>query len=153
MLALAHALISSKMPFANTVVFAGNVGEEGEGDLRGMRQIYKSSVYVSRIVGHVVLDGAGSETAVTQALGSRRYQVTIEGPGGHSFTDAGLPNPIMVLASALHNFHQTWLESRTSESAGSALTTINVGTVSGGNQRSIPSPRAPSQLLISDPQN
>jgi acetylornithine deacetylase/succinyl-diaminopimelate desuccinylase-like protein len=54
-----------------------------------------------RIAAHIVLDGAGAEQAVTQALGSRRFRVTVTGPGGHSFTDAGTPNPIAALASAL----------------------------------------------------
>ena len=80
-------------------MFLGNVGEEGEGDLRGMRHLYSRRALAGRIVAHIVLDGAGADSAVTQALGSRRYQVTITGPGGHSFTDAGTPNPITALAS------------------------------------------------------
>jgi tripeptide aminopeptidase len=74
MLAIANALVESKMPLGATLVFVGNVGEEGEGDLRGVRQIYQHSPYAGRIAAHIVLDGAGTETAVTQALGSRRYQ-------------------------------------------------------------------------------
>ena len=81
------------MELPATLIFVGNVGEEGEGDLRGVRQIYQDPRFTGRIAAHLVLDGAGTETAVTQALGSRRYLVTIHGPGGHSFTDAGTPNP------------------------------------------------------------
>jgi tripeptide aminopeptidase len=128
MLALAHALIEAKMPLPATLVFCGNVGEEGEGDLRGIRHIYRQSRFAGRIAAHVVLDGAGAETAVTEALGSRRYQVTIAGPGGHSFTDAGTPNPILVLALALA--HLT--ESSTPGNAEGRRTTLNVGTIQGG---------------------
>jgi tripeptide aminopeptidase len=128
MLAIAHALLESKMPLGATLIFVGNVGEEGEGDLRGVRHIYRYSPYVGRVAAHIVLDGAGSETAVTQALGSRRYQVTITGPGGHSFTDAGTPNPILVLALALTKLGDAPLNSYQDE----PRATLNVGTIQGG---------------------
>ena len=89
------------------LIFLGNVGEEGEGDLRGVRHFYNQEPLAGRIAAHIVLDGAGADSAVTQALGSRRYQVTINGPGGHSFTDAGTPNPIAALASALAALAET----------------------------------------------
>ena len=132
MLGVAHALVRSfgeaQTPLGATLVFCGNVGEEGEGDLRGVRHLYGHSVYAGRVAAHVVLDGAGAETAVTQALGSRRFQVTIEGPGGHSFTDAGTPNPIFILASALHALAQTPLK----VSPDVPRVTMNVGTITGG---------------------
>jgi tripeptide aminopeptidase len=128
MLAIAHALIESKMPLGATLVFCGNVGEEGEGDLRGVRHIYKYSKYLERVAAHIVLDGAGSDTAVTQALGSRRYQVTVTGPGGHSFTDAGTPNPILVLALALTKLAETPRDAYPDE----GRSTLNVGTIQGG---------------------
>jgi tripeptide aminopeptidase len=116
------------MPLSATLVFCGNVGEEGEGDLRGVRHIYRESPFAGLIAAHVVLDGAGAETAVTEALGSRRYQVTIAGPGGHSFTDAGTPNPILVLAMALARLAETPVPSATD----GGRTTLNVGTIQGG---------------------
>jgi tripeptide aminopeptidase len=128
MLAIAHALMESQMPLGATLVFIGNVGEEGEGDLRGVREIYQHSQYAGRIAAHIVLDGAGAETAVTQALGSRRYQVAITGPGGHSFTDAGTPNPILVLALALTRLTEALLSPDQDE----PRTTMNVGTILGG---------------------
>jgi tripeptide aminopeptidase len=128
MLAVAHALVEARMPLSATLVFCGNVGEEGEGDLRGVRHIYRESPFAGRIAAHVVLDGAGAETAVTEALGSRRYQVTIAGPGGHSFTDAGTPNPILVLAMALARLAETPVPSATD----GGRTTLNVGTIQGG---------------------
>ena len=128
MLAIAHALSESKMRLGATLVFCGNVGEEGEGDLRGMRHLYQHSRYAGRVAAHLVLDGAGAETAVTQALGSRRYRVTMTGPGGHSFTDAGTPNPILVLALALSKLAETPLNSFVDE----PRATLNVGTIQGG---------------------
>jgi tripeptide aminopeptidase len=128
MLAIAHALIEAKMPLGATLVFVGNVGEEGEGDLRGVRQLYQNSPYVGRVAAHIVLDGAGVDTAVTQALGSRRYQVKITGPGGHSFTDAGTPNPIVVLALAITNLTQAPRQPYPDE----PRATLNVGTIQGG---------------------
>ena len=107
------------------LIFLGNVGEEGEGDLRGVRHIYEHSALAGRIAAHLVLDGPGAEAAVTQALGSRRYQIAITGPGGHSFTDAGIPNPIAALASALATIAETPLPDE-------PRTTLNLGTIRGG---------------------
>ena len=132
MLAIAHALIDSNMRLGATLVFCGNVGEEGEGDLRGVRHLYQQSRYAGRVAAHIVLDGAGAVTAVTQALGSWRYRVTMTGPGGHSFTDAGTPNPIAALASALAAIAETPLPAE-------PRTTLNLGTIHGGTSvNSIP---------------
>jgi tripeptide aminopeptidase len=108
-----------------TLVVLGNVGEEGEGDLRGVRHFYEHSALAGRVAAHIVLDGAGADAAVTQALGSRRYRITISGPGGHSFTDAGTPNPIAALAMALAAVAETPLPEE-------PRTTLNVGTIRGG---------------------
>lgn len=132
MLALAYVLKSTGVELAAPLLFLGNVGEEGEGDLRGVRHFYEQSRYASRVAAHIVLDGAGAESAVTQALGSRRFEVTLTGPGGHSFTDAGTPNPITALATALSTLAETPL-------ATEARTTLNVGTIRGGTSvNSIP---------------
>src|SRR6185312_3934933 len=132
MLALAHALVHAQPELPAPLIFVGNVGEEGEGDLRGVRQIYNRSPLAGRIAAHIVLDGAGAETAVIQALGSRRFKVTISGPGGHSFTDAGTPNPIAALASALAEVAQI-------PHVNEPRTTVNIGTIQGGTSvNSIP---------------
>ena len=125
MLAIAHALTQSQTELAAPLLFLGNVGEEGEGDLRGVRHFYRQSALVGRIAAHIVLDGAGAEQAVTQALGSRRFRVIVTGPGGHSFTDAGTPNPIVALASALSVLARTPLPE-------TPRTTLNIGTIHGG---------------------
>jgi tripeptide aminopeptidase len=132
MLALANALAGSGVGLPCSLLFLGNVGEEGEGDLRGVRHLYSVKSVAGRIAAHIVLDGAGSDSAVTQALGSRRYQVTISGPGGHSFTDAGTPNPIAALATALASIAATALPDE-------PRTTLNLGTIHGGTSvNSIP---------------
>jgi tripeptide aminopeptidase len=132
MLAIAHALVQAQIELPAPLVFVGNVGEEGEGDLRGVRHLYRESPFASRIAAHIVLDGAGSDAAVTQALGSCRFQVTINGPGGHSFTDAGTPNPIAALAIALAALAETHLPEE-------PRTTLNFGTIRGGTSvNSIP---------------
>ena len=132
MLALAQALIHARVKLSVPLVFLGNVGEEGEGDLRGVRHFYEQRSLAGRIAAHLVLDGAGADSAVTQALGSRRFQITISGPGGHSFTDAGTPNPIAALATALSSLARTPLPE-------SPITTLNVGTIQGGTSvNSIP---------------
>jgi len=132
LLAIANALVESRVELPASLLFMGNVGEEGEGDLRGVRHLYNQTALAGRIAAHIVLDGAGADTAVTQALGSKRYQVVITGPGGHSFTDSGTPNPIAALASALTVLAETPLPAE-------PRTTLNLGTIHGGTSvNSIP---------------
>ncbi len=125
MLAIVRALLHAGVELPVPLIVLGNVGEEGEGDLRGVRHVYEHSPFASRIAAHIVLDGPGADTAVTQALGSRRYQVSVTGPGGHSFTDAGTPNPIAALSIALARLADTPLPD-------SPSTTLNLGTIHGG---------------------
>jgi acetylornithine deacetylase/succinyl-diaminopimelate desuccinylase-like protein len=125
MLALAHALVRSKVELPAPLIFLGNVGEEGEGDLRGVRHFYQTDQLAGRIAAHIVLDGAGADSAVTQGLGSRRFRVVVKGPGGHSFTDAGRPNPINALALGLTKLAGVSLPDE-------PRTTMNVGTIHGG---------------------
>jgi len=132
MLALAQAVVHAKVKLAVPILFLANVGEEGEGDLRGVRHFYEQRALAGRVAAHVVLDGAGADSAVSQALGSRRFQVSIKGPGGHSFTDAGTPNPIAALASAIATLARTPVPEK-------PTTTLNIGTVQGGTSvNSIP---------------
>jgi acetylornithine deacetylase/succinyl-diaminopimelate desuccinylase-like protein len=109
----------------NDILFAGNVGEEGEGNLRGMRHLFRDRYIAPRIRFAVVLDGAGTDTIVTQGLGSKRFRVTVTGPGGHSWTDAGTPNPILILANALTEIGNIELPT-------SPRTTWNIGHIEGG---------------------
>jgi acetylornithine deacetylase/succinyl-diaminopimelate desuccinylase-like protein len=132
LLALAAAMNAAQVQTAAPILFIGNVGEEGEGDLRGMREIYSDPRWKNSIGCTVVVDGAGSETVVSAALGSRRFQVTVRGPGGHSWSDFGAPNPIVVLARAIETFSRTPVPTE-------PKTSFNVGVISGGTSvNSIP---------------
>jgi len=132
LLGIVAALQSEGVTLDSALLFIGNVGEEGEGDLRGIRHIFFESAYRDLITYSVVLDGAGSETIVCEALGSRRFEVTLRGAGGHSWTDFGVLNPIQVLSHAIHLFAQTSLPSL-------PKTTFNIGIIRGGTSvNSIP---------------
>lgn len=125
LLALAAAMQHAEIDPSCDVVFAGNVGEEGEGNLRGVRFLYEQPGFSESIAAHLVIDGAGHELVVTEALGSRRYLVTVRGPGGHSWADADRPNPIVALSRAIARLSEVELSE-------SPRTTMNVGTIEGG---------------------
>ena len=132
LLAVAAAFRAAKVAPASPILFIGNVGEEGEGDLRGMRHIFSQARWKDSIRYSLILDGAGSDTIVAEALGSRRFEIIVRGPGGHSWSDFGMPNPILVLARAIHSFSQMSLPT-------SPKTTFNVGVIRGGTSvNSIP---------------
>jgi tripeptide aminopeptidase len=132
LLAVAAAFENFNLPHTRSLLFIGNVGEEGEGDLRGMRHIFSDPKWMDSIQASLVIDGAGTDTIVAEALGSRRFEVTVRGPGGHSWSDFGAPNPIVVLGRAIHLFSQTRVSS-------SPKTTFNVGVIRGGTSvNSIP---------------
>jgi len=125
LLALTAALRHAQIEPECDLIFIGNVGEEGEGNLRGVRYLYERSSLRERVGAHIVLDGAGHEVAVTHALGSHRYLVTLTGQGGHSWTDAGRPNPIVILSQAIARLAALDLPQ-------SPRTTFNVGMIEGG---------------------
>jgi tripeptide aminopeptidase len=126
--ALRHANIAPPIP----ILFAANVGEEGEGDLRGMRHLFERGPYRTRVAAALILEGGGTSAAITRALGSLRFRVTITGPGGHSWADAGTPNPILLLSRALAQISNLNLPT-------DPLLTLNVGHISGGTSiNSIP---------------
>jgi acetylornithine deacetylase/succinyl-diaminopimelate desuccinylase-like protein len=132
MLAVASVLASARIAHALPYVFIGNVGEEGEGDLRGMRHVFATPRWRDAIAYSVVVDGAGADTIVAEALGSRRFEVIVRGPGGHSWTDFGAPNPIIVLSRTIEAFSQTPVPA-------TPKTTFNVGVIRGGTSvNSIP---------------
>jgi acetylornithine deacetylase/succinyl-diaminopimelate desuccinylase-like protein len=132
LLAIAALLRAVRVRHALPFVFIGNVGEEGEGDLRGMRHIFATPRWKDSIAYSLVLDGAGSDTIVAEALGSRRFEVIVRGPGGHSWSDFGAPNPIVILAKAIETFAATTVPTM-------PKTTFNIGVIRGGTSvNSIP---------------
>lgn len=129
--ALSRAFRDAKIKTTKTILFVADVGEEGEGNLRGMRALAES--YKKRLKYVLALDGASTEYVTTAALASRRVEVTISGPGGHSWTDFGAPNPIHALGRGIGRF----VTARVPESP---RTSFNVGEIEGGTSvNSIPS--------------
>jgi tripeptide aminopeptidase len=142
LLAIAASLQHASIRPACRVVFLANTCEEGEGDLRGVRHIYanrQQGDWQRRIAAHLVLDGPGHSVAVTRALGSRRFEALIEGSGGHSWTDAGRPNPLVALSDAIVRMRERQVAHEATP-RGTARSTWNIGSVEGGSSiNSIPS--------------
>jgi tripeptide aminopeptidase len=131
-LALVRTLDAAKFTTPGDILFAGNVGEEGEGDLRGIKFLLKTGKYKDRIKQVVAIDGNESSGITRGGLGSRRYRVTFKGPGGHSYGAFGLVNPAFAMGGAIAKFAR--LEVPTTPK-----TTFNVGVVRGGTSvNSIP---------------
>lgn len=127
---LARAMDQAKVRTQATVVLCADVGEEGEGNLRGIRELLNT--YKGRLRAVIAIDGAATDYVTTIALGSRRLEISIEGPGGHSWSDFGAPNPITALARGIVEFSRTRLPNE-------PRTTFNFGIISGGNSvNSIP---------------
>lgn len=133
LLAILRALDNGKVQTTADILFVGDVGEEGPGDLRGMRYLFQKGSYKDRIRMFISLDGAGSGSDIVNgALGSRRYHVIFRGPGGHSYGAFGLVNPAYALAKAIDRLSKITVPS-------SPRTTYNVGLVGGGTSvNSIP---------------
>jgi tripeptide aminopeptidase len=132
LLAIAGAMRAANLTTAAPVLFVGDVGEEGEGDLRGMRHIFQQPKWSASIASLVVLDGAGTDTIIAEGLGSRRYEVTVRGHGGHSWSDFGVANPIVALARIIDRFAGTPVPAL-------PKTTYNIGMINGGTSvNSIP---------------
>jgi tripeptide aminopeptidase len=99
---LARALAESGIQTTKTIVIAGDVGEEGEGNLRGIRALVDE--YGSRLAAVIAVDGASTEHITTQGIASHRFDISITGPGGHSWSDFGAPNPITALSRGIVKF-------------------------------------------------
>lgn len=96
LVALARTVVESELD-PGPLLFVATVGEEGAGDLRGVRHLFREGGPGRRARGFVSVDGAGLSRLVTGGLGSRRYRIRACGPGGHSWVDFGTPNPIHAL--------------------------------------------------------
>ncbi|MEX2261903.1 MAG: M20/M25/M40 family metallo-hydrolase [Bryobacteraceae bacterium] len=128
------------------LMLIANVGEEGEGNLSGMRHICRQSALGRRIAAFLVLDGASTDHITCQALGSRRFEVAFSGPGGHSWSDFGSGNPIHALARAIALFSETRLN-------GNPRSSFNFGLIEGGSSiNSIP-PAARAKVDIRSESN
>jgi len=97
-----------------------------EGNLVGIRHLCKQSPLAKKIRSFVIVDGANIDHITTRALGSRRFEVTFSGPGGHSWSDFGVGNPVHALCRAMALFSETRLDN-------GAKSSINVGLIEGGS--------------------
>ncbi len=130
LLAFARALQFARLKPQRTILFVGDVGEEGEGNLRGMRAIVDA--YRGKLKAVVVLDGSGTDHVTTKALASRRLEALITGPGGHSWSDFGMANPINALVRGSVRFINTKVPT-------TPRTSFNIGQIEGGTSvNSIP---------------
>lgn len=101
MLSIIRALDKAGIRTKRDVVFIGNVGEEGPGDLRGTRHLFAQDARAKAAAGFITIDGAGQGLITTQGVGSRRYRLTFSGPGGHSYGKFGIVNPMAALAGTV----------------------------------------------------
>ena len=132
MLQLVRALNVGQYRTVNDILFVANVGEEGEGDLRGVKFLMQKGKYKDRIKQFIAIDGGGQETITNGGVGSRRYRVTFKGPGGHSYGAYGLVNPAFAMGNAIVKFGKIPVPQK-------PKTTYSVGVVSGGTSvNSIP---------------
>ena len=128
--AIARSMRETKLETRSSILFVADVGEEGEGNLRGIRKLVENYRKQLRYV--IALDGASIDYVTTAALASRRVEITISGPGGHSWSDFGVPNPIDALARGIALFLKA-------PPPDSPRTTFNVGSIEGGTSvNSIP---------------
>lgn len=95
--AYARAMKANRVRPATDILFVGNVGEEGPGDLRGVRYLFTRGAYRDRIRGFISMDGTDAARLIHGGVGSKRYRVTYKGPGGHSYGAFGLVNPMVAM--------------------------------------------------------
>ena len=131
-LAFARALREAKVETASDLLLIGNVGEEGPGDLRGMRYLFGQSSWKDSIKRFISIDGGNLDIVANSGLGSLRYKVTFKGPGGHSWGAFGTVSPAFAMGEAIARLGQLKVPKKPKVS-------YNVGIVSGGTSvNSIP---------------
>ncbi len=132
MLTAIRAMRAAKLQTRDDILFVGNVGEEGEGDLRGVKYLLTKGKYKDRIRQMIAIDGGEQGNMTTGALGSKRYRVTFKGPGGHSYGAFGMVSPSLAMGNAIARFSRVQVPAK-------PKTTFNVGVVGGGTSvNSIP---------------
>lgn len=125
LLRIAESLVGSGIATRHPLVVAATVGEEGLGDLRGVKHLFATGSPCARAAAFISLDGAGSARIVNRAIGARRLRVTITGPGGHSWGDRGVANPAHALGAGIG-------ELATLVTPGDENLAVNVGRIGGG---------------------
>ena len=125
LIAMIEALNAGNLKLSGSIAFVATVGEEGEGNLRGVRHLFTEGNLDHRITAFMSFDGPGAEFITHQALGSRRYRVTLSGPGGHSWSDFGVVNPVHALGRIIARLAEY-------PAPHEPRTTYNVGRIEGG---------------------
>ena len=125
LIGLIQSLNAAELKTRGTIAFVATVGEEGEGNLRGVRHLFSEGKLAGRVSAFISFDGPGVECITHQALGSRRFRVRLEGPGGHSWGDFGVVNPVHALGRVISRIsdYQVPADPRT---------TYNIGRIEGG---------------------
>jgi acetylornithine deacetylase/succinyl-diaminopimelate desuccinylase-like protein len=133
------------------LLLVANVSEEGEGNLNGMRFLCRQSPLAPRIRSFLVLDGPSTDHITTEALGCRRYEIVVSGPGGHSWSDFGTANPVHALSRAIASFVDVYAPRAVSGQSGRHA--FNCGVIDGGTTvNAIPaSARVKVDLRSQDP--
>jgi tripeptide aminopeptidase len=133
LLAMIRAMDAAKIQTQSDILFIGNVGEEGPGDLRGVKYLFNKGKYKGRIAMFISADGTDTGNEIVNgAVGSKRYRVTFKGPGGHSYSDFGIVSPAFAMANAMKKFGALKVPA-------SPKTTFSMGVVGGGTSvNSIP---------------
>jgi len=100
-LAFLRAMDAARIRTRSDILFVGDVGEEGLGDLRGVRHFFLQGRHRDKVDAFFTVDSPEVDRIVTGGIGSKRYRVTFRGPGGHSFSAFGLVNPAYAMARAM----------------------------------------------------
>jgi acetylornithine deacetylase/succinyl-diaminopimelate desuccinylase-like protein len=123
LLGIARAMDQAQVRTRGTIIFVGTVGEEGAGNLRGVRHLFSHELK-DRVDYFISVDGTGLGLT-KDAVGSHRYTVTFRGPGGHSYGDFGVPNPIHALGRAIAKVSEFQVPA-------DPRVTFSVGVIQGG---------------------
>ena len=124
-LTIAEAMNQTNLKTHQTILFVANVGEEGLGDLNGVRFLFKESPYRDRLREFIAIDGPDISLIATGSTGVKRYLITLRGPGGHSYNNFGRPSPIHTAGRVIDQLADMKVSK-------SPKTTFNVGRISGG---------------------
>lgn len=123
LLAYVRAMKQAGIQTEENLLFVGSVGEEGLGDLRGVKHLFGKGEYKDRITSAIIVDGSNPEQVTLEGPGSKRYEVHFKGPGGHSYRAFGMVNPMYALGNAMAEFGKVEAPKGT---------TYSVGVVGGG---------------------
>lgn len=125
LLAMIRAMNAANFKTKSDILFVGTVGEEGPGDLRGVRYLFNKGAYKGKIGAFFSFDGSGAGRVVDTGVGSKRYRAMFKGPGGHSYGAFGIVNPAAAMGRAIVTFYETKVPT-------TPKTTFSVSVLGGG---------------------